>query len=142
MDSTEITDEVIAFARERLSRLPVAKYVGMRLDSLSNGSAVISLEMHEGISQPSGIMHGGITATLIDTAMAFALRTIIGAGPDTATVDLTVHYLRPIATGRAVCRAKVLRAGRRFYTISAEVFDENENLAAHGISTYTVIKKE
>ena len=62
-------------------------------------TAVISIEMRDDLRQPSGVLHGGVTATLIDTAMAFAVRTRLPADAATATIDLTIHYLRPHLSG-------------------------------------------
>jgi len=67
----------------------------MRLVDLKLDEATISIEMRDDLRQPSGVLHGGVTATLIDTAMAFAVRTRLEPTASTATIDLTVHYLRP-----------------------------------------------
>ena len=89
-------------------------------------------------SEPdSGVLHGGVTATLIDTAMAFAVRTRLPVDEATATIDLTVHYLRPHVTGTLTCTAKVVRAGKRIFTVSADVVGADDKLIATAISTYT-----
>ena len=134
---TEITDEQRAFAENALHSLPFAKLIGMKLVDLRPDEAVISIEMRDDLRQPSGILHGGVTATLIDTAMAFAVRTRLPVDEATATIDLTVHYLRPHITGIFTCTAKVVRAGKRIFTVSAEVHNEEEKLIATAISTYT-----
>ena len=74
---------------------------------------------------------------LIDTAMAFAVRTYLTDTEPTATIDLTVHYLRPHVEGKAICTARVVRPGKRIFTVSAEVHNENGKLIATGLSTYT-----
>lgn len=134
---TEITDEQRAFAENALHSLPFAKLIGMKLVDLRPDEAVISIEMRDDLRQPSGILHGGVTATLIDTAMAFAVRTRLPVDEATATIDLTVHYLRPHITGIFTCTAKVVRAGKRIFTVSADVHSEEGKLIATAISTYT-----
>ena len=89
------------------------------------------------LRQPSGVLHGGVTATLIDTAMAFAVRTRLPREEATATIDLTVHYLRPHLDGTVTCTAKVVRPGKRIFTVSADVVNEQGKLIATGLSTYT-----
>jgi len=133
----EITDEQRAFAENALHSLPFAKLIGMRLADLRPDEAVISIEMRDDLRQPSGILHGGVTATLIDTAMAFAVRTRLPVDEATATIDLTVHYLRPHVTGTLTCNAKVVRAGKRIFTVSADVAGAEGKLIATAISTYT-----
>ena len=124
-------------AADGLHSLPFAKLMGMQLVDIRPNEAVIKIEMRDDLSQPSGVLHGGVTSTLIDTAMAFAVRTHLADEEFTATIDLTVHYLRPHTTGVATCTAKVVRAGKRIFTVSAEVENEDGKLIATGLSTYT-----
>ena len=134
-----ITDERKQRAANALHNLPFAKLMGMRLVDLRPGEAVLSIEMRDDLSQPSGVLHGGVTATLIDTAMAFAVRTHLADHEFTATIDLTVHYLRPHTEGTVTCTAKVVRAGKRVFTVSADAENEAGKLVATGLSTYTRI---
>lgn len=135
----EITPEQRAFAENALHGLPFARLIGMRLVDIVKDAAVISIDMRDDLRQPSGVLHGGVTATLIDTAMAFAVRTRVELGEPTATIDLTVHYLRPVTEGRITCTATLVRAGRRIFTVSAEVHNEEGKLIATGLSTYTKV---
>lgn len=133
----EITPEQRQYAKDSLSRLPLAKLFGMELIDVELDKAVISITMRDDLRQPSGVLHGGVTATLIDTAMAFAVRTRLAAADATATIDLTIHYLRPHITGSCTCTAIIVRAGKRIFTVSADVVNEEGKLIATGLSTYT-----
>ena len=133
----EFSEERRQFAADKLNDLPFAKLIGMRLVEVRPNEAVIEIEMRDDLKQPSGVLHGGVTATLIDTAMAFAVRTYLTDTEPTATIDLTVHYLRPHVEGRAICTARVVRPGKRIFTVSAEVHNEAGKLIATGLSTYT-----
>ena len=132
-----ITDERKQYAAAALHSLPFAKLMGMRLVDIRPNEAVISIDMRDDLRQPSGVLHGGVTATVIDTAMAFAVRTHLADTEFTATIDLTVHYLRPHTAGKVTCTAKVVRAGKRIFTVSADVENEDGKLIATGLSTYT-----
>ena len=134
---SEITPEHFERARLALETLPFSRLIGMRLAGLKLDEATITVDMRDDLRQPSGVLHGGVTATLIDTAMAFAVRTRLPLESATATIDLTVHYLRPLTEGKATCVAKNVRAGKRIFTVSAEVFNDEGKLIASGISTYT-----
>jgi uncharacterized protein (TIGR00369 family) len=135
----EITPEQREFAANALHSLPFARLIGMRLVDLKLDEATIAVDMRDDLRQPSGVLHGGVTATLIDTAMAFAVRTRLPFDAATGTIDLTVHYLRPLTEGKASCVAKVVRAGKRIFTVSAEVFNDEGKLIATGLSTYTKV---
>ena len=132
-----ITDEHLEYAASVLHSLPFAKLIGMRLVDLRLDEAVLKIEMRDDLRQPSGVLHGGVTATLIDTAMAFAVRTRLAKDQATATIDLTVHYLRPHVEGVATCTAKVVRAGKRIFTVTADVVNDEGKLTATAVSTYT-----
>ena len=136
---TEITQEHKDYAANALHGLQFVQLIGMRLEDLKMDEATISVEIRDDLRQPSGVLHGGVTATLIDTAMAFAVRTRLEPTAATATIDLTVHYLRPLVEGKATCVAKIVRAGKRIFTVSAEVFNSEGKIIATGLSTYTKV---
>ena len=119
-----------------LENVPFAKLLGIEIDSIEPGHALLSMEIKEELKRNGGIAHGGAIATLIDSAMAMAIVPLLAEGEHTTTVDLTIHYMRPLSHGTARASARVVRAGRRIITVSAELFDENEKLAATALSTY------
>lgn len=126
-------------AFEAVKTTPYLKLLGIELVEIEPEKVVMSLPMHEKLRQPFGLLHGGATASLIDTATAFAVITQLAEGENAATVDLTVQYLRPHTEGKIVCTAKVLRAGKRLLFLSAEVVNEDGKLIATALSTYTKI---
>lgn len=134
---TTITDEEFEFAAASLRTSPVPRHFGMELIGLAVDEAVMTIRMRDDLRQPSGVLHGGVTAALIDTAMAFAVRTRLAHEEHTATIDLTIHYLRPLVEGVATCTARVVRAGKRIFTVSAEVHNAEGKVIATGLSTYT-----
>jgi len=119
-----------------LDVVPFAEWLGIEVESVEPGFAVLSMKMREDLKRNGGIAHGGAVATLIDSAMAFAIMPMLGENERSITVDLTIHYLRPVSKGSARAIARVVRAGKRVITVSAELFDSNEKLAATAISTY------
>lgn len=119
-----------------LDDVPFAKLLGIEVESVEPGVAVLSMKMREDLKRNGGIAHGGAIATLIDSAMAFAIMPMLGENEHSITVDLTIHYLRPVSEGCARATARVVRAGKRVITVSAELFDGNEKLAATAVSTY------
>ena len=119
-----------------LDDVPFAKLLGIQLDSLEPGHSVLSMPMRDELKRNGGIAHGGAIATLIDSAMAFAIVPMLAEDERSITVDLTIHYLRPVSAGTARASARVVRAGKRVITVSAELFDSQEKLAATAISTY------
>ena len=137
MNWDEIRPGAIERASKALDSMSIVAQMGIQIETIELGEAVLSLEMKDSLKQPGGLLHGGVIATLIDTAMAFAIRTGVPSDVPTATIDLTIHYLRPHTDGKAVCTAKVVRSGKRIITVIAEVANENGKLVATALSTYT-----
>lgn len=130
------------YARRILTENPFVTMLGIELVDLEHGEALCRLQIEEKHQRAGGFLHGGVTASLIDTVMAFAVATHLAPGENSVTIDLTVHYLRPLYLGEITARAKVLRAGKRIVTASAEVFDETGELAATALTTFSKIKME
>jgi uncharacterized protein (TIGR00369 family) len=136
---SETQESMLEKAQAVFGEVPYIKLLGMELVELKPGEAVLRLKMRGELRQPHGVMHGGATASVIDTATAFAVISVLEAGEKATTVDLTVHYLRPVFDGEIVCTAKVVRAGRRLLTVSAEVTGGEGKLIATALSTYSKV---
>ena len=136
---SEIETSFLEKAQAVFREVPYVKLLGMELLDLRTGEAVLRLKMRDELRQPHGILHGGATASLIDTATAFAVITKLEPDEKASTVDLTVHFLRPVINETIICTARVVRAGRRLLTVSADVVNDNEKLIATAISTYSKI---
>ena len=122
--------------REAFERVPFAHLLGIELGEIRRGTATLYLEVRDDLRQNNGVVHGGVIASLMDTAAAFALLTLLEAHQTSTTVDLTVHYLRPLLKGRATAEARVLRAGRRIMTIKVDILDETRTLAATALTSF------
>lgn len=133
------TDEHLEIAKSVLHNNDFAKMIGMKLIEMKPLEATIEIEMRDQLRQPHGLLHGGVTATLIDTAMAFAVITCLTRDEKASTVDLNVHYLRPHLEGKISCTAKIIKAGKRLLTVSAEVINEQGKLIATSLATYTKV---
>lgn len=133
--------KVAAAAARRLQRaldsVHYAHLLGIELEEVVDGTASLFFQVRKELTQNQGLVHGGAIASLIDTAMAFAIISNLPPEDKVTTVDLTISFLRPLTAGRVVAKAKVLRSGRRLITVSADVFSEDGRLAATALSTYT-----
>lgn len=126
-------------AFETAKTTPYLKLLGIELVEFGAETAVMSLAMKDDLRQPYGLLHGGATASLIDTTMAFAVINSLEKNEKATTVDLSVQYLRPHADGTITCTAKITRAGKRLIFLSAEVANEAGKLVATAVSTYTKV---
>jgi uncharacterized protein (TIGR00369 family) len=122
--------------REAFERVPFAHFLKIELGEVKRGSATLHLEVRDELRQNNGVVHGGVIASLVDTAAAFAIITSLEQDQTTTTVDLTIHYLRPLLRGRATAQARILRVGRRIMTIRVDVLDETQALAATALTSF------
>ena len=134
---SEERDKQAAF--EVVKTTPYLQHLGIELVEIEVGKAVMKLPMRDELRQPYGLLHGGATASLIDTATAFAVVSVTTHEEKCTTVDLTVHYLRPVTDETTICTATIVRAGRRLITVSAEVHNEHGKLIATALSTYAKV---
>jgi uncharacterized protein (TIGR00369 family) len=136
MRTPDLNDEQRRRVEAMREAVPFLKLLGIQVESVGPGTATLLLPIREELKRNDGIIHGGAIASVIDSAFAFAIIPLLGENERTVTVDLTLHYLRPLSGGVAKASARVVRAGRRVITVSGDVFDENEKLAATSVSTY------
>ncbi|HEY7911931.1 MAG TPA: PaaI family thioesterase [Blastocatellia bacterium] len=132
----EITEERIKAIREKFEINHFPQYLGIELDSLEPGRALLSVEVRQHLLQLQGVMHGGAIASLIDTAVAFAIISVSEPADRFTTVEMKVNYLSAIREGRAVADARLVRDGRRIVVADCDVFDSRGRLSAKGLLTY------
>lgn len=121
--------------QEMVLTSPYPKLIGMTIDELAIDSCVIGLELAERHMQPFGIVHGGVIATLIDTATFWAAFLRLPQDAGLVNVDLKLNYLKATSGGRLRAEGLCLRPGRQISYAEARVLDESGELVAHGTST-------
>ena len=132
----EITPEKERAIREKFEINHFSGLLGFKIDSVKPGRAVLSVDVRKELTQLQGVMHGGATAALIDTAVAFAIVGASEPGARFTTVEMKVNYLRPISEGRITAEAWLIRDGRRIVVAECDVLDSAGRLAAKGLLTY------
>ena len=118
---------------------PYPRHMAMVLDHIEIDKADVALTLADCHLQPFGIVHGGVVATVIDTATFWAAFLRLPEDAGLVNVDLKLNYLQPVIEGRLIARGTCLRPGRSISYSEAKVFDENEMLIAHGTSTLMVL---
>ncbi|MFT3806321.1 PaaI family thioesterase [Arenimonas sp.] len=121
--------------RESVRSAPYPNLIGMTIASLEFDRCRIDLELGEKHLQPFGIVHGGVLATLIDTATFWAGFMRLPEDAGLVNVDLKLNYLKAVVGGRLRVEGECLRAGRQISYTTASVYDAAGELVAHGTST-------
>ena len=119
----------------QLKRSPFHGWAGMSVLDAGPGTVEIALDAAPHHLNLPGVLHGGMIATLADTAAGLAVRTELTPGRTHVTTSLTVQYLRPGAPGRIVGRGRVLRIGRTLAHAAADVVVADGRLLATASAT-------
>lgn len=116
---------------------PIMATLGVEAVSFEVGACSFSMQPQEFHVNPLGTVHGGVIATLLDSAAGCVVHSVLAAGEGYTSVDLTTKYLRPItvATGRVTATGTVLSRGSRTALAQAQLVDAGGRLLAHATST-------
>ncbi len=130
-----------AMAAGDLPLPPIAALLDYRATAFDEGVAEFRCRPQACHYNPAGIVHGGLAATLLDTAMACAIHTRLPIVSVPATVELKVSYLRPMTvdTGEVRCVGTVIHLGKRIATAEGRLTDGHDRLVAHGTITCMVV---
>ena len=117
-------------------RYPIFHLLGMRIEELATDFCRIGLTHRLELSNPMGGLHGGIIATMLDTAVGFAMVTTMKEGFVVGTVGLDVKFFRPLLEGRAIGEARIQRKGRNIVFADARLMSERGESLAAGTCIY------
>jgi uncharacterized protein (TIGR00369 family) len=112
--------------------------VGVRDLTADDGSAQLCLDVSDQHLNAAGTLHGGVLATLVDTAMGAAVRSSTGEDDVPATSQLTVTYLRPGRAGTVAVTARVRTQGEHLTVCEADAEQDGRALA-HAVATFAVL---
>jgi uncharacterized protein (TIGR00369 family) len=107
-----------------------------------SGRVVVTLVPTDAHLNPAGTVHGGLTATLLDSCMGLAVLSTLDRGVSQTTLEFKISLIRPITpeTGSIRAEGKVLNCGRRIGTAEGRVTDAKGRLLAHGTTTCLIFQ--
>jgi uncharacterized protein (TIGR00369 family) len=121
---------------------PIGALMNFGLAELGEGRAVFTVEPAEYHYNPIGVVHGGLAATLLDSAMGCAVHSTLPAGAGYTTLEIKVNYVRALTaeTGKVRCEARVIHVGGRTATAEGKVLDAAGKLYAHATTTCIIFR--
>lgn len=118
---------------------PFNEWLGLRVRSRRREGVTVELEVRDELRNGLGVLHGGVTATLIDVAVGMAVWNHFQKRRKMVTVELKLNYFLPVAEGRVRARARLLRVGSSLVVGAVEVWTASRQLAAFGTATYKLL---
>ena len=133
----EQLDQLASYFNEAVT---FSKHIKSRVEEVGPGRARLYIDVEDYHLNGNGTLHGGVHASLIDHAMGISVLALVGVR--TATVEMNVHFLGAVGSGRITCHAEVVHRTRRMATAEAKVYDEEGNLVAMGTGAFRVFEKK
>jgi uncharacterized protein (TIGR00369 family) len=134
-------DFLHAMKRGELPGPPFAVALGMIPEIIEDGRVVFSMDAEEWMCNPAAVVHGGMAATLLDTVLTLAIVTTLARGKSALTVDMNIHYVRPLlpTAERITAEGKVVHVGKTLGTAEGRVLNASGKLVAHGTATLSIL---
>ena len=135
--SEEQLDHLARYFNEEVT---FSRHIGAKVEEVEPGRSVLHINVEDIHLNGTGTMHGGVYASLIDNAMGLSVLALVGVR--TATIQMNVHFLGAVNSGRITCESEVLHRTRRTATAEAKVYDSEGNLVALGTGAFRVFESK
>jgi len=124
-------------------RAPMTSLLNLRLLEADEGRVVFGAVPAAAHYNGMGVVHGGLAAALLDSALGCAVNTMARRGQVFTTLELKVNFTRPLTreVGPIRCEARVIQIGSRVATAEGRVVDEAGKLYAHGTTTCILVEQ-
>lgn len=115
-----------------------ARQFGFKLETAEPGRAILRMKVLPRHMQIHGVVHGGVLASLADTAGGLAIYLALPQGSRAATVEMKMNFLEPVERGTVFAEARVLRQGKYLAVIECDLRDDRSRLVAKSLMTFSL----
>ena len=120
---------------------PLRDYLGMRLTGDDAGTGVARLDVDAQHLNPNGVVHGAVLFALVDTAMGKSAMSVIDEpGAYCASIEVSLRFIRPAASGELLAISHVVKRGRSVVHLDARVVDHDDRLIANAAGTFAILR--
>lgn len=134
--SQERIDELLHMFNEVA---PIARTLGMKLSFDDEGRAIVDLPYNPGLDHAQGGVHGGVYATMLDTAGWFTSAAAHEVDYWIATSEMSIHLLLPAAQTSLRAVGQILKRGKRQDVAEMRLYDGEGRLVAHATGTFVLL---
>lgn len=135
-------DLLQAMIRGEVPDPPITRTLDFYLLEVERGRAVFQGQPGLAHYNPIGSVHGGWQATLLDSAMACAVHTLVEPGFGYTTLEFKIHCVRPLTekTGPVRAEGRIVASGKRVATAEGRLVDAEGRLYSHGTTTCLIVE--
>lgn len=108
--------------RDSFGRQPFMVHIGARMTALAPGFCEIAVEHRPELTQQHGFVHGGVLASIADSAAGYAAFSLMPAEATVLTVEYKLNIVRPGDGEAMIARGRVVKPGRTLFVVQADVF--------------------
>jgi len=119
---TPANPDFAARVRDSFARQPFMSYIGARLTALAPGFCEVTADYRHELTQQHGFVHGGVLASIADSAAGYAAFSLMPAEASILTVEYKLNLLRPGHGEAMIARGRVLKPGRTLTVVQADVY--------------------
>ncbi|MEH6990518.1 PaaI family thioesterase [Cytobacillus firmus] len=135
-----MTAEHLQKVRADFENSPFWNFIGLRLKELKEGYVLLALPIQKEFINVRNSVHGGIYASVMDTAMGMAGRSL--GYDEVATLHLNIHYLKSVMDGTVYSEAEIIHQNRSTVLIEGRLMNEDGELIGHCTGTFKLSKGE
>jgi uncharacterized protein (TIGR00369 family) len=135
----ELNPEHLKSVIDMINKGPFFMHMSMRVTELGIGYSKVVAEIGKKHMNPFGAIHGGVYASVIDTAAYWSAYCDLPEEQGLVTIDLKVDFLSPVLDQKIIVSGKRVKAGKTIYLTEAQMINENGKVFAHGTSKLLVI---
>jgi uncharacterized protein (TIGR00369 family) len=132
-----IKEKNAEFAREFQKKIPFVGHLGIEVDSIGDGKAVLSVTVKPGFTNSFGSAHGGLIMSIMDVALCTAARSQHADSIGVITIDISMQFIG-VGKDKLIAEARVLKPGRNTVFTEGEIRNTDGSLVAKGIGTVRV----
>jgi len=131
-----------AMAEGRIPPAPIAAHLGMRIVSVEEAAVHFAATPDESLYNPIGSVHGGVAATMLDSAVGCAVHSTLPAGTGYTSVELKISFVRAVtgASGEIHARGRVVKTGARVAFAEGDLRAADGTLLATASTTCLIIQ--
>jgi uncharacterized protein (TIGR00369 family) len=118
------------------------EFLGIEIDCLSEEKATLVLPLRQDFLQGTGVVGGGILATLADEAMGHVVAANLNNDQTAATIEMNVRYLESVVSGNIRAEASLVKKGRSIISLESDIVNEAGELVAMASGSFLIINKK